>query len=121
MNSEQLKSLETDANQELTLMVRNGSDSSFSKISLTLRVSSEDTTLARARYYRSEVSTLKSGDSKFVSFPLDLSPLADPGEENHLPENQVRSRIVLEVQATTPEGISTVKTAVLPFSGDRST
>ncbi|MGB3635913.1 MAG: hypothetical protein WA982_17885 [Rubrobacteraceae bacterium] len=113
--------MEAVEDQELTVAVRNGSGSSFSKVSLTLRVSSEDTTLARSRYYRAEVSELKPGESESVPFALDLSPLAAPREEVYAPGGPVQSRMVLEVQATTPEGISAVKTAVLPFSGDGST
>ncbi len=100
-------------------MVRNGSDDPFSKVSLTLRVSSEDTTLSGARYYRAEVNGLEAGESEPVPFPLDLSPLADlPGNGAPLSGDRAPSRIVLEFQATTPEGISRVKTAVLPFTED---
>ncbi|CAN5652882.1 hypothetical protein BH24ACT22_BH24ACT22_03110 [soil metagenome] len=123
MNRQQLESLEALSDQKLTLAVRNGSGDSYSKVSLTLRVSSEDTTLAKARYYRKEVNRLNAGESEPVPFSMDLSPLADLREDkSYLPasEEQVRSRIILEVQATTPEGISTVKTAVLPFSSANS-
>ncbi len=119
MNRDQLKSLRAFEDQKFTLGVRNGSNNPFSKVSLTLRVSSEDTTLASARYYRAEVSDLKAGESGPVPFTLDLSPLAERTEnKSFLSGDQVQSRTVLEVQATTPEGISTVKTAVLPLSGD---
>lgn len=116
-----LGSLEAFEDQELAVVVRNGSDNSFSKVSLTLRVSSEDTTLTRARYYRAEVSRLREEKSESVPFTLDLSPLAGlPENEARLPGDLIRNRVVLEIQATTPEGISTVKTAVLPFSDDGS-
>ncbi|CAN5642313.1 hypothetical protein BH24ACT21_BH24ACT21_00350 [soil metagenome] len=122
MNRDELESLEALAGQELTLVVENGSSNSFSEVSLTLRVSSEDTTLADSRYYQAKVNELEAGESERATFPLDLSPLADPREEGAYGSgSRGRSRIVLEVQATTPEGISAVKTAVLPFSDDGST
>ena len=122
MNEDQLSSLEARRGQELNLIVENGGSSSFSKVSLTLRVSSEDTALTGARYYQAKVENLEAGGSKPVRFPLDLSPISDAGgAETYQPEDQERSRVVLEVQATTPEGISTVKTAVLPFSNGGST
>jgi hypothetical protein len=109
------------ANQELILVVDNRSNNAFSKVSLTLRVSSEDTGLADSRYYQAEIDELEAGESERVTFPLNLSPLKDPREEGaYRAGNQDRSRIVLEVQATTPEGISAVKTAVLPFSDEGS-
>lgn len=122
MDEDRLGALEARKDQVLTLVVNNGSSNSFSEVSLTLRVSSEDTALAGARYYQAKVEDLEAGGSKPVRFPLDLSPISDSQErETYQPGDQERSRIVLEVQATTPEGISTVKTAVLPFSNESST
>ncbi|CAN5852491.1 hypothetical protein BH23ACT11_BH23ACT11_09280 [soil metagenome] len=121
MDKGELRSLQTTRGQELTLVVLNDSSSSYSKVSLTLRVSSEDTSLAESRYYRAKVNNLRPGKSKPVRFPLDLLPLADARDAAKRSGNQARSRVVLEVQATTPEGISTVKTAVLPFSSDDAT
>ena len=120
MNKDELRALEARADQDLTLVVDNGNSESFSRVSLTLRVSSEDTTLSESRYYQAQVNELEAGETERVTFPLDLSPLADTQEETYEPGSQGRSRIVLEVQATTPEGISAVKTAVLPFSEDSS-
>lgn len=122
MDEDQLETLEARTGQNLTVVVSNGSSSPFSEVSLTLRVSSEDTALGRARYYRAKVENLGAGDSEPVRFPIDLSPISGSREgESYQPGGQERSRVVLEAQATTPEGISTVKTAVLPFSNGNST
>jgi hypothetical protein len=119
VNRDRLKSLEALPDQQLMLVVANQSQSTFSKVSLTLRVSSEDTTLTNSRYYQASVNELKAGESEEVEFPLDLSPISAPRGANISPANgQERRRILLEVQATTPEGVSAIKTAVLPFSGD---
>lgn len=121
-NKDRLGSLKTLPAQKLSVNVKNQGSSIFSKVSLTLRVSSEDTRLSRSRYYQGQVSNLKAGGSETVQFELDLSPFSGSRKEDPLlPGNPERSRILLEVQATTPEGISTVKTAVLPFPDGGST
>lgn len=118
IRSEELSSLESLEGQEFTLGVENSSSAPFTEVNLTLRVASEDTTLTDTRYYRAEVEELEADDARLVDFTLDLSPLADSRSGEIDQSDQEQSRIVLEVQATTPEGISTVKTAVLPFSSD---
>lgn len=124
INEDQLNSLEALPDQSFMLVASNRSQSDFSKVSLTLRVSSEDTALTSSRYYQAEVDDLGATESERFRFPLDLSPLAESREEGSAPRSsggQERRRVVLEVQATTPEGISAVKTVVLPLSGDDST
>ncbi len=110
-----LEELKKEADQVLPLTVDNTSESALSNISLTMRVTSENTAQLRARYYRATIKELAPGASKTVRFTLDLSS-PKPSERRHpLPPDSPEPRSVLEVQATTPEGVSAIKTAVLPF------
>ncbi|HZY64362.1 MAG TPA: hypothetical protein VFE21_00560 [Rubrobacteraceae bacterium] len=122
MGKEQLESFEARPDQAFYLVVSNQGESAFSKVNLTLRVSSEDTALSRSRYYRAEIEQLKAGGSKTAQFSLDLSPFSEPrNQSTYQAGSEGRNRTILEVQATTPEGISVVKTAVLPLAEDSST
>lgn len=110
-----LEGLKKEAGQTLPLTVDNAGESALSNISLTMRVTSEDTAQPRARYYRATVKELTAGESKTVQFTLDLSAPQPPEDRKPPPPDSPEPRSVLEVQATTPEGISAIKTAVLPF------
>ncbi len=98
--------------QRFDLTVENVGSEELSDISLTVEVSSENTALPDARYYRETVEKLATGESTIVPFYLDLSTpqagLTVPG----VPEPP---RTIVEVRATTPEGVSAVKTAILPL------
>jgi hypothetical protein len=58
------------------------------------------------------VERLGAGESATVEFEIDLSPpiLAESREPGFV---EGKTREILEVRATTPEGEATVKTAVL--------
>lgn len=108
-----LKELEKSSGQILPLTVKNKSESALSDISLTMRAISEDTTQPGVRYYRATIKNLSAGASKTVQFKLDLSS-PESLESRQTPPDSPEPRNILEVQATTPEGISAIKTAVLP-------
>jgi hypothetical protein len=105
LDEDRLSSLGTSAEEELPVTLGNPGDEELSRINLTLEVSSENTALPDVRYYRRSVDELAAGDSAEVRFTVDLSyPRQDLDP---------RARIV-EVRATTPEGVSAVRTAILP-------
>ena len=107
----ELASLRALPEQRLDLGVENPGDEDLSEVNLTLEVSSENTALSDARYYRRTVDELEAGSNATVSFYLDLSA---PEETNPVtvPEEP---RMILEVRATTPTGVSAIKTAILPL------
>ena len=107
----QLASLRALPDQRLEVGVENSGDEDLSDVNLTLEVSSENTALSDARYYRETVGTLAAGSSDTVRFYLNLSE-----EESTIPAAVPEPpRKILEVRATTPTGVSAVKTAVLPL------
>ena len=99
---DRLEGFEREPGQNLALDVENGGDEKLPSVDLTLDVTSGDTTWPHKRSYRKTVEQLAPGDSTTVEFEIDLSPLST-----------VEAREILEVRATTPEGASAVKTAVL--------
>lgn len=103
----QLTSLKLLADQKLTVTTRNSGAKDLSGISLTLKVSSEDTSIPTVRYYRTTVDRIKAGKSSNSDFDIDLSPL-EKGRE------PTSARTIIEVRATTPSGVSAVKSAILP-------
>jgi hypothetical protein len=107
----QLASLEALPGQRLDLRVENTGDENLSDVNLTLEVSSENTALSDASYYRQTVDKLAAGESDTVSFYLDLSTRAG----TNLAAVPEPPRTIVEVRATTPTGVSTVKTAILPL------
>ena len=115
LEEDRLSSLRPVQDQRLQFRVKNGSGRSFSQVSVTVRVSSDNTAFGESRYYRVKIDDLKSGQSKPVESRVDLSPFEDPGERPDRSAAGDEERIILEVQATTPEGLSSVKTAILPF------
>jgi len=112
LNRSRLASLEAAPDQELLLTVENAGGSDFSNVNLTLESSSGDTADPRSRYYRRTLRDLEPGESVEVGFLLDLSRPSRPTDAPAAPEE--RSEI-LEIRATTPEGVSVVRTAILPF------
>lgn len=107
VDEDRLSSLEKKPDQNLTVSAVNSGKEPLSRINLTLRVLSEDTSIPKARYYQQEIERLPAGKATAVDFTTDLSPLAKTGKD------EVPPRLVIEVRATTPSGISAVKTMVL--------
>ena len=112
LNRERLDSLEPAPDQELLLTVQNAGGKDLSNVNLTLEASSEDTANPRSRYYRRTLRDLKAGEEVDVSFLLDLSR---PQEGSAAPTITDERSEILEIRATTPEGVSEVWTAILPL------
>jgi hypothetical protein len=111
LDEDQLASLRALPDQRLEVGVENPGDENLSDVNLTLEVSSENTALSDARYYREKVDTLAAGGSATVYFYPNLSE-----GESTIPANLPEPpRKILEVRATTPTGVSAVKTAILPL------
>jgi hypothetical protein len=116
LNRERLESLRALPGQELEVGVRNTGEEDLSGVNLTVEVSSENTALSDARYYRENVNELPAGDSAPVRFYLDLStyesttPSTPPASAAPEPP-----RRIIEVRATTPEGASAIRTAIVPI------
>ena len=107
----ELASLHALPDQRFDVGVENAGDEDLSDVNLTLEVTSENTALSDARYYRRTVDRLEAGRSVTLSFDLDLS--AQQGTRvAAIPETPRR---ILEVRATTPTGVSAIKTAILPL------
>ncbi len=107
----QLAALEALPGQSLDLRVENTGDEAVSDVNLTLEVSSENTALSDARYYRETIEELDAGEPVTVTFNLDLTPPAD----GTVPETPEPPRRIAEIRATTPDGVSAVKTVILPL------
>ena len=112
LNRDRLASLESAPDQELLLTVENAGGKDFSNVNLTLQASSEDTANPRSRYYRRTLRDLKAGERMEVGFLLDLSK---PPEGSAAPTASEERSEILEIRATTPEGVSEVRTAILPL------
>lgn len=112
VNKDRLAALRPEPDQSLELAVENTGDRTYTDVNLTLRVSSDDTAYPQTRYYRRTVKRLTAGEAVPVRFTLDLS--------DTLPTTQIasasasESRKILEIRATTPEGVSAVRTAIVP-------
>jgi hypothetical protein len=109
----ELASLRALPDQRLVVGVKNSGDEDLREVHLTLEVSSENTALSNARYYRETVDNLAAGRAVPVPFNLDLS--APEGTSLAVHAAPEPPRTILEVRATTPTGVSTVKTAILPL------
>jgi hypothetical protein len=115
LNQDQLASLRALPGQELEVGVRNAGDEDLSHVNLTVEVSSENTALSDARYYRENVNELPAGSSVPVPFYLDLSQGETMiGTTTSAPAAPEPPRKIIEVRATTPEGESAIKTAIVP-------
>ena len=107
----ELASLRALPDQRFEVGVENPGDKDLSHVNLTLELSSENTALSNARYYRRTVEELEAGRSVTVSFNLDLSA-QEKTNPAAIPE---APRKILEVRATTPTGVSAIKTAIVPL------
>jgi len=112
LNRDRLSSLKPAPNQELLLTVENAGGKDFSNVNLTLEASSEDTANPRSRYYRRTLRDLKTGERIEVSFLLNLSKAP---EGSAAPTASDKRSEILEIRATTPQGVSEVRTAILPL------
>ena len=111
---DRLERLEKKPGQRLALDVENGGDEELPRVDLTLDATSGNTARPRKRSYWERVGTLASGESTTVEFEIDLSPqVPAEGREANPAGTDPQPREVLEARATTPEGASAVKTAVL--------
>lgn len=106
-----LTSLKPRSGQELLLTVQNAGGSKLANVNLTLATSTGDTSNPGSRYYRRTVRNLGVGEDAEVRFLIDLSGSGTSTTPSPLQEP---SRI-LEVRATTPEGVTAVRTAVVPM------
>lgn len=109
LDETRLASLEAEENQSITLEVRNGGEETLTDVAITIEVYSEDTALSETERYRKTIREIIPGETAAVPFELDLSPPAEtvpyPGPEP--------PRTIVEVRATTPEGVSAIRTAIL--------
>ena len=108
---DRLEGLEKKPGQRLVLDVENGGDEELQRADLTLDTTSGNTARPRKRSYRETVGRLAPGESTTVEFEIDLSPQI-PADTN-LAGADPQPREILEARATTPDGVSAVKTAVL--------
>ena len=113
LNKDRLIALQPKPDQGLQLTVENTGEEAYSDLNLTLRVSSDDTAQPQTRYYRRTVAKLPAGKSVPVRFALDLS--STPPTTRITPPNNAEPRKIIEIRATTPEGISAVRTAIVPM------
>jgi hypothetical protein len=113
LNQDRLTSLRALPGQEFDVGVRNAGDEDLSHVNLTVEVSSENTAFSNALYYRENVNELPAGSSVPVRFYLDLSVTGSTASRSAsaIPEPP---RTIIEVRATTPEGVSAIKTAIVP-------
>ena len=113
LNQDRLMSLRALPGQEFEVGVRNAGDEDLSHVNLTVEVSSENTAFSNALYYRENVNELPAGSSVPVRFYLDLSVTGSMASSSAstIPEPP---RKIIEVRATTPGGVSAIKTAIVP-------
>ena len=107
---DRLEGLKRGPGQRLAVDVENGGDEELPSVNLALMAASENTARPRARYYWATSEKLAPGEVATVEFEIDLSP-ATPDEGSEAGPQEDRE--MLEIRATTPEGASAVKTAVL--------
>ncbi|MDP8949708.1 MAG: hypothetical protein M3N00_05620, partial [Actinomycetota bacterium] len=100
----QLASLHALPDQRLDVGVKNSGDEDLRDVNLTLEVSSENTALSDARYYRATVDELAAGSYVDVPFYLDLS--YQELTSSTVPAVPEPPRKIVEVRATTPTGVS---------------
>ena len=113
LDQDRLVSLKARPGQSLDLTVKNEGDRDLEDINLTLGVSSENTALSDPRYYHRKVESLPAGESVPVRFEFDLAALEQTASASP-PAAPEPSRKILEIRATTPRGVSAVRTVILP-------
>lgn len=111
LNSGQLASLKPEKDQSLDLTLRNEGNTPLSNVNVTLRISSENTSLSVSRYYRHLVEKVPSSGTADIRFGFDLS---EPEQRVTGRPASEPARELLEFRATTTDGISTTKTVILP-------
>ena len=111
LDPDQLVSLKPEPDQSLDLTIRNETSTPLSNLNVTLSVSSENTALSGSRYYRQMVEKVPATGTADVSFGLNLS---EPEQRVTGRPASEPAREILEIKATTPDGISTTKTVILP-------
>lgn len=111
---DRLENLERRPGQKLAVDVENSGSEELTGVDLTLDVTSENTAQPHARSYQASVENLSPATSATVEFEIDLSsPIPVGNEAGPGGASKAPTREILEARATTPEGYSTVKTAVL--------
>jgi len=111
LNADQLASLKPEPDQNLNLTVRNENSTPLSDVNVTLSVSSENTALSRSRYYRQMVEEVPANGTADIPFDFNLS---EPKQRVTGRPASEPAREILEIKATTPDGISATKTVILP-------
>ena len=111
LDTERLAALRPRPDQSLDLAVKNEGSRQLSNVNVTLGVSSENTALPGSRYYRKTVEKIAAGGAADVHFGFDLSAPKRAVAGRRTPEP---AREILEIKAATPEGVSTVRTVILP-------
>jgi hypothetical protein len=111
LDAARLEALRPRPGQNLDLALKNEGSRPLSNVNVTLSVSSENTALSGTRYYRRTVGKVAADRAADVHFGFDLSP---PKGSIAGPRTPEPAREILEIKATTPEGISTVRTVILP-------
>ena len=111
LDSEQLASLRPAPDQGLDLEVKNEGSKPLYNVNVTLSAFSENTALANYRYYRQTVEKVATGGTADVRFGFDLS---EPEQRVTGRPASEPAREILQIKATTPDGVSEVKTVILP-------
>lgn len=111
LGTERLAALKPLPDQNLKLTVKNEGATRLSNVNVVLTVSSENTALTDTRFYRRTVEEVAPGKAADVHFEFDLSDPEKPAVGRPASEP---ARKILEIRASTPEGVSTVKTVILP-------
>ena len=111
LDAERLAALRPLPNQSLHLEVKNDGPTRLSDVNMVLIVSSENTAIPDARFYRRTIEKVAAGGATDVHFEFDLSDAEQPAAGRPASEP---ARKILEIRATTPEGVSTARTVILP-------
>lgn len=111
LDEERLAALRPLPDQSLDLRVKNKGATRLLDVNVVLTVSSENTALPDTRFYRRTVEKVATGEAADVNFEVDLS---DPERPATGPPDSEPARRILEIRATTPKGVSTVRTVILP-------
>jgi hypothetical protein len=111
LNADQLASLKPEPDQSLDLTVRNESSSPLSDVNVTLSIASENTALSGSRYSRQMIEKVPANRTADIPFGFNLS---EPKQRVTGRPASEPAREILEIKATTPDGISTTKTVILP-------